>query len=149
MSLLKLAETVGIYKGAVDFVTKISLLIIAFYAPLKGLILTILLLVVLDLVTGLWASIKKRTKITSAKLSRTITKLMVYLFTISVVQIVAKFIILIGDVPITEMVSSFIILTELQSVLENVNKISKQNFLVALIDKISLVTKGRNTRKEK
>src|SRR3546814_1143155 len=61
MSLLKFAEAAGIYKGAIDFVTKITLLVIAFYAPLKGLILTILLLVVLDLVTGIWARSEEHT----------------------------------------------------------------------------------------
>lgn len=143
MSILRVAETIGVWKGSADFLAKTGLLVLAFFSPLKGVILTLILLICLDLITGLIAALKNKTKVTSAKLSRTVTKTLVYLFTIMLVQICAEYVILIDNIPITNMVASFIILTELQSVLENLNKLSKQSFLTVLIDKISLITKGR------
>ena len=143
MSILRLAETIGIWKGIADFGAKITVLAIAFLAPLQGLLVSLAILVSLDLITGVLAAAKKKQKITSAKLSRTITKVLVYLFTIMLVEMASKYVILPLEVPLTGIISSFIILTELQSVLENVNKLFRQTLLTVLIDKISLITKGR------
>lgn len=147
--LIHFAELAGLYRGFTDLLLKLSLIIIFFFAPLQGLLLTLLFLIVLDLITGLWAAKKTKNKITSARLSRTATKILVYFFTITIVNIVSKHIMIGSDLPITEMISSFIILTEFQSILENVYRISKQNVLILIIDKLSLVTKGRNTGSRK
>ncbi len=149
MSLLNLAETSGLYKGILDFGCKIFLLIVAFLAPIKNLLLILLILIIIDLFTGLASALKHKAKISSAKLSRTVTKTLVYLFTIILMHLVSEYVMLSDDIPLTSMVSSFIILTELQSILENVNRLAKQNFLKVLIDKLSLVTKGREVPRKK
>lgn len=135
----------GLYKGFYDLAVKLTILAVAFIAPLKGMLITLFILIIIDLLTGLLASFKKKQKITSAKLSRTITKTAIYFFTVFLVKGASEHVILNDDIPLTTMVGSFIILTELQSILENLNKLTKQNFLQVLIDKISLVTKGRTT----
>jgi phage-related holin len=143
MSDLRLIESFAYGKTIYDFITKVTLLIVAFLAPIQGLLTVLAVLIFLDLLTGVLASVKQKQSLTSAKLSRTITKTMMYLFTIVLVHMIAKHVLLKDDLPLTAMVSSFIILTEFQSILENLNRITKQNFITILINHVSLVTKGR------
>lgn len=148
-STLNFAESIGIFKGSLDFLFKVGLLIVSFLAPIKGLLIALIVLIVADLVTGLIAAIKRKQRITSAKLSRTVTKTLVYLFSIILTKLVSNYVIMSDDVPLTSMLSSFIILTELQSVFENLNKISKHDFLTVVIDKLSTFTKGRTVERSK
>ena len=146
MSPLSLYEAVGLYRNFTDFLLKVLIVIASFLAPLHAILLTLFFLVLSDLITGVCAALKRRQKITSRKLSRTVTKLAVYLITILLVKLVNDQVILSENIPLTSLVTSFIIVTELQSILENINKIARQNFLKVLIDKLSLVTKGRHIR---
>jgi len=108
------------------FLTKVLLLITAFLAPISSIIFGVVFLVACDLITGVIAAFKKKEKITSSKLSRTISKLLVYFVTIVVCRIINEYLLFGADVvPLTSMVTSYIALTELKSILENLDKMTK------------------------
>ena len=108
------------------FLTKIGLLVLAFLAPIQNIIFGVLFLIVCDLVTGVTAAVKKKEKITSSKLSRTISKVLVYFITIVVCHVINQHLLFGPDVvPLENLVTSFIALTELKSILENLDKMSK------------------------
>ena len=109
--------------------TKLVLLVSAFIAPIIHIIFGVFFLVMADLVTGVLASLKRKQKITSSKLSRTISKILVYLVTIIIVHVVNDTILFGNEiVPLESLVSGYIALTELKSILENLDKISGQKY---------------------
>lgn len=114
-------------------IQKAFILLLAFLAPVAQTILAVLFLIFVDLVTGLWASIKEKQTITSSALSRTIGKILIYSTTIVVAYVVNKYLLVGFDFPIESIVSGFIAITESKSILENMNRISNKSLLADLI----------------
>lgn len=105
---------------------KLVILTMAFLSPISNIIFGVVFLVLCDLVTGVVAAYRKKEKITSSKLSRTISKLLVYFVTVIITRVVSDYLLFGSDViPLTSMVTSYIALTELKSILENLDKMSK------------------------
>lgn len=127
------------------FLGKIGLLLVAFFTPILNIILGVLFLVITDLLTGIIAAKKKNQKLTSSKLSRTISKVLVYLSTIIIVHTIQISLLLDGTIPLEAIVSAYIALTELKSILENLDDISKcsHGFISGLIHLLS--NAGRKT----
>lgn len=128
------------FKNIFVLLTKLVLLVLAFLAPIKQIIIATLFLISMDFVTGILASKVKRHKISSARMSQTIGKILVYLTTIIVVHVVNEYMLFGSDVlPLEGFVSGFIALTELKSILENLDAAtkSKHSLLKALSDKLS------------
>lgn len=129
---------------------KLSILLVGFFAPLQEMLFSLLFLVLVDLITGVIAAYKKKQKITSSKLSRTIAKILVYLTTVTVVHVANDFILFGADfIPLETFVVGFIAITEVKSIFENLNRISKHKFLTDLIRKLSndARKKGADRRK--
>lgn len=106
----------------------------AIFAPIQGLLLATGSLVFIDLITGVIAAHKRGSPITSAGLRRTVTKILVYQTALMTAFLAEKYM---SDVlPFVKMASGVITLVELTSVLENLNSISGENLLKALIDKL-------------
>ena len=113
--------------------------------PLRAQLVAAFCLVMLDLFTGVWASIKQGKPITSAGLGRTVAKIVVYQSALLTAFLAQTF--LIGDtLPALAIVSSFIGVTELKSVLENLSTILGTDILKALIAK--LVSKNATDPKQ-
>jgi len=109
------------------------LTIVAFFAPTHSILSLVGMLVILDLVTGLAAAIKRGKRISSSKFSGSIAKSCVYLFAICTAHIVQG---LIADQPVLRMVGAIIGMREALSVFENLNLISGTNLMSAIIDKL-------------
>lgn len=114
---------------------KIALLsLIAVFAPIKALLLTTGVMLFADLVTGVWASIKRKEPITSAGLRRTVTKLFVYEAAIMLAFLAEHYM---SDIlPFVKMASAMISIVELKSIYENLNEISGSPLLKNLVDKL-------------
>ena len=104
------------------------------------MVLSSMALVLIDLITGIWASRKQNIPITSSGLQRTIIKLGIYEVAIFLAFIAQQY--LIKAIPVANIVSSFVGLTELTSCLENINIIGGGNLLKDLITKL-----GSNNQK--
>lgn len=109
---------------------------VGLFAPVKGMLIAALALCSADLVTGVLASRKRGDPITSSKLRRTVVKALVYESTI-----IASFTTqhwLTGDAfPLTSWAAGVIGLVELKSVMENLNTLSGQDLLKAVLDKVT------------
>ena len=110
-------------------------MLLAVFAPAKEMILTCLVLIAVDLITGIMAAKKTGQPITSAGIRRTISKVFIYETAIMLGFLTQKFL-LADSVPVTNMIAGVIGLTELTSVLENMNRIQGDNVLKSIIDKI-------------
>lgn len=112
-------------------------------APIKSAVFSVYFLIFADLITGVWASIKEKQTVTSSKLSRTISKILVYSTTIVVAFIVNKYLLVDFELPIVSIVSGFIAITEVKSILENLNRISSHRVIK---DLILILSNERNKR---
>lgn len=109
--------------------------IIAALAPIHAILITVGVLIVADLVTGIWAAYKRNEKITSAALRRTVSKFVIYQLAIISGFLVQHF--LLADIiPIVNIVGGVIGIVELKSMLENSSKIVGEDVFKLIISKL-------------
>lgn len=110
--------------------------LLAVFAPIKPAAIACLVLVFVDLITGVIAASRRGEAITSAKLKTTVIKLFIYEMAILMAFLAQQY--LTGTVlPVCNLTTSVIGLTEMKSVLENLDSISGVNLFQALIDRVS------------
>lgn len=119
---------------SLDWLYKILVIMLAVISPIQPILIAVIFLVLVDFVTGIWASIKRQIPITSFHMRRTIVKLLAYLSTILVAFIIETY--LLSEVPLVKVVSSLIGLTEGKSFLENINVITGIDFWQAILNKV-------------
>ncbi len=112
----------------------VSILIV--FAPVKATLITVMVLTIADLISGIMAARKERKKITSSGLKRTIIKTTVYEAVIMLGFLTEKY--MTGDaIPVVKILAGFIGLTELKSVMENIERISGMSIIKLLIDRLN------------
>lgn len=109
---------------------------IALLAPISAVCLATCAITFIDMVFGVWASMKRGEPLTSHKMRRTIVKIFVYESAIVLGWVVGHYI---GAdlLPLARMVAIAIGMVEFKSCLENLNVISGSDVLRAAIDKIN------------
>ncbi len=109
---------------------------LAVFAPIKTMLITAGVLVLFDLVTGIWASAKTGVPISSNRLGRTVTKIFVYQLAIICGFLTEKF--LVSDaLPFAKLAAGYVGLTELKSIYENLSRISGQDMLRGILNKLN------------
>lgn len=101
---------------------KLSAWVVTFLAPVKATVFAVLFLVLSDLVTGIWAAIKRKEKFTSAKLRQTPVKLIGYLAAVILAFVTES--VLLPEIPIVKVVAGLLASVELTSALENLSSIT-------------------------
>jgi phage-related holin len=107
-------------------------------APIKILLLNIYVLVLVDLITGIWRSWAKGgwRSIASSKLRRTVTKMISYSTALLVVNLLERQ--FLPELSTVRVVAAYIALTEIKSIFENLEKVTNAPIWNALIDKLRL-----------
>lgn len=119
-----------------SIVLKIGAALLVLFAPIKATLVTVMVLTVVDLIAGILAAIKRKEKITSSGLKRTVVKILAYEIVVCLGYITEQY--MTGDlVPVVKMLAGLIGITELKSVLENIEEITGIPVLQLLIDKLS------------
>lgn len=117
------------------YAINLCIVLAAVFAPAKGMLISALCLIAVDLITGIMAAKKQGTPVTSAGLRRTVSKLLVYEIAIALAYIAQHY--LMNDmVPAASIVSGFVGITELTSCYENMNTIGGNDLLKKVIDKL-------------
>ena len=83
-------------KALDNHMTKITLALIAFLAPIQGILITVGVLILADTILGVWKARKLKEKISSRKLSQIISKMFLYEGTIVLFFMIDKYIL--GDI---------------------------------------------------
>lgn len=126
--------------GVIKWVKPLIISSIAIFAPIKSLLLTSGLMIIVDLITGIIAARKRNEPITSSGLRRTLTKFFVYEIALMLAFLAEHYM---SDIlPFIKMCSGMITIVELTSVYENLNDISGSNLLKSLIDKLGSENKN-------
>ncbi len=101
-------------------------------APLSGVMAVVVLLIVVDFITGSYASYVKKLPIEANKIRNTISKFFIYILVIVCAYFLEKEIV--SEIPFLKVISGFIAIAEMKSILENYNKIYGINPFKALIN---------------
>lgn len=118
-----------------SYISAIIVSLSAIFAPIQSVMVTMLVLILADLVTGIIAARKRGEAISSSSIRRTVSKILIYEVAIALGFIAQAY--LIKDIiPVANLIGSVVGLVELKSVLENLNSISGQDLLKSVIDKL-------------
>ena len=113
-----------------DKLTHFIFWMLALLSPLNGVLTTMMFLIVVDFITGAYASVKLQIPIKSEKIAHTISKFFIYNLVIISAYFLEKHIV--NEVPFLKIIAGFIAITEIKSILENYNKIYGVNPFKAL-----------------
>ena len=108
---------------------------IIFLAPVKPIIFAIGFLVIVDLITGIWAAHKRNERIASNGIRRTITKTLAYMAAI-ICSHVMNIYFLQGIIDPVKVVSGLIAVTEFQSLMENLSSILQKDLWKVILEKL-------------
>ena len=103
--------------------------VLAVFAPIQPLLITVGVLIAADTVTGIIAAYKRGEEIKSSGLSRAITKLFVYQVVIITGFLLEKYMLSDLGVPIVKLLAGVIGVTELKSLLENSESVTGVDLL--------------------
>lgn len=125
---------------------KLTSVIFAFVGDLKLVLQILLILIFIDLVTGIIASLKKKTELKSRRLLDTLIKIYIYytvIFTMILVEVAIQ------TNYFTRLICWFSILTEAKSIVENIAVFNLQivNFLNEILLKINNRIKNEGNTK--
>lgn len=118
-----------------DFLKYLGIALLGVLAPAKALLISVGFLIIADLVTGIWAALKRKEKISSAAMRRTVSKIVIYNLAVISGFLVETYM-LENFVPTSKIVASVIGLVELKSILENCNYILGQDLFKLAIQKL-------------
>lgn len=111
---------------------------LAALAPIKPVMITVGALIVMDLVAGVAAAIKRKESIRSAALRRTVSKMLVYQ-----VAVISGFLcetyLIDHALPVSKLVAGMIGAVELKSILENVNEVNGSPIFDKLIKSLGSI----------
>lgn len=112
------------------------LAIIAVFAPIKALMIVVILLVFADLISGILAARKQGKLITSSGLSRSVSKVLIYEAVICMSYLVETYIT--GSfLPVGRIVAALVSCVELKSLLENSEILLGAPIFQVLVDKLT------------
>lgn len=118
-----------------DWMQHLGIAIIAVLAPIQAVMITVGVLVLGDLITGVAAAIKKSEHISSARLRDTVSKALVYQVAVISGFLVESYL-MPGTLPVSKLIAGAIGLAELKSILENLNMVVGTDLFSQLIKKL-------------
>lgn len=116
--------------------------LMAVFAPIVPMLITVFALIIFDLISGILASLKRGESFKSSALRRTVTKFFVYDMAIIAGFITEKYL-LNDSLPLVKIVAGIISVTELSSLYENLNIIYGSN----IFNKILAIFGSKNDSK--
>jgi hypothetical protein len=118
-----------------SFLGKLGIAVMAALAPIKPVMITVGILILSDLITGIWAAKKRGETITSAALGRTVSKMVVYQTAVVTGFLLQKYL-LADAIPIVNIVGGIIGMVEFKSFIENANTIIEGDIFKDILKKL-------------
>lgn len=105
--------------------SKIAILFIAYFTPIAEMVHVMLIFLVLDTISGIWASLKEGGKIESNKLRKTVLKFLWYTLSVMAAWMMERTFRL-SWTSLASLTAGFICFVELKSIFENVTRITNE-----------------------
>ena len=125
--IIKLLKTIAM---ETEKITKVLFWVCTILAPVQGMMVTMIFLIIVDFITGSYASFKNGVAIRSYRIMHTISKFFIYNLVILAAYFMEKHIL--EEIPLLKIIAGFIAIAEIKSILENFNKIYGVNPFKAL-----------------
>lgn len=113
----------------------IGLSLLAVFAPVQAILLSVGFLIIVDLILGITAALKRGETITSSAMRRTVSKLLVYELAV-MSGFICETYLMSGIAPISKLVAGVIGMVEIKSIFENCDSIYGEPILKKLIKKL-------------
>ncbi len=130
-----------------DWVQSLGIATVAALAPIQAVLISVLVLIIADLVTGMWAAHKRGEAVTSAVMRRTVSKIFVYEIAV-ICGFLLETYLLSSLVPVSKLVAGVIGLVEFKSILENCNSILGQNLFQTVLSNLGSDNDPTKIKKE-
>ena len=114
---------------------KILFVSVAALAPIKMILIAVGLLVLFDLVTGIWAARRKGEALKSSAMRRTVSKMLIYQLTV-ISGFLLEHYLLDGLIPVSKLVGGVIGMVEFKSILENASSIAGEDIVTLVLSKL-------------
>lgn len=118
-----------------NFLMSILTYLIAFFSPIKFVIVAVGFIVMFDFILGILNSYKNKKPIKSNKMFRTIPKFIAYTIGVICAQIIALLFEI--ELPVVNMIAGFIAYIELKSIDEKIKGITGHSIFGAIIEKLN------------
>jgi len=118
-----------------EFISKTLVVIAAVLAPIQAVLITVGILIMADLLTGIWAAKKRKEKISSSVMRRTISKMVIYQLAV-ICGFLLETYLLGGILPVAKIVAGVIGMVEFKSILENSNWIVGSDIFKLVLQKL-------------
>lgn len=118
-----------------EWLSKLFIASLAALAPIHMVMITVGFLIFADLVTGIWAALKRGEKVSSAALRRTVSKIVIYQLAVISGFLLETYLID-GLMPVAKIVAGVIGMVEFKSILENSNHIVGGDLFKLVIQKL-------------
>ncbi len=118
----------------IDKWTKLVFWMTAILAPLQGMMVTMVFLIIVDFITGVYAACKQGIPIRTYRIMHTVSKFFIYNLVILAAYFMEQHIL--DEIPFLKIIAGFIAIAEIKSILENFNKIYGVNPFKALTNAI-------------
>ena len=118
-----------------EFISKTLVVIATVLAPIQAVLITVGILIMADLLTGIWAAKKRKEKISSSVMRRTISKMVIYQLAV-ICGFLLETYLLGGILPVAKIVAGVIGMVEFKSILENSNWIVGSDIFKLVLQKL-------------
>jgi Bacteriophage holin family len=129
-----------------EWTQSVALAAVAALAPIQAVLISVGVLIVADLFTGMLAAHKRGEKLASAAMRRTVSKLLIYQ-TAVITGFLLETYLLSSLVPVSKIVAGAIGLVEFKSILENCNAALGQDIFQTVLLKLGSDNDPRNKDK--
>jgi len=118
-----------------QYLSNLAISAMAALSPIKPVMITVGILIVSDLITGVWAARKRGEQITSAALGRTVSKMVVYQTAVVTGFLLQRY--LLNDaLPVVNVIGGVIGMVEFKSFIENANCIVDGDVFKEILKKL-------------
>ena len=115
-----------------SFWSKLAILFVAYFTPIAAMVHVMLIFLVLDTISGIWASLKEGNKLESHKLRKTVYKFIWY--TLGVMSAwMMEHTFKLSWTNLACLVAGFICFVELKSIFENVTRITNEPVFARIV----------------
>jgi phage-related holin len=110
-------------------VGKLLMMVFTILTPIYPVMITILILIIIDFISGVYAALRKHERISSKKIGNTVAKIILLNLGVLSSYLVETYIV--PEIPFVKVTAGFVALIELTSILENINKATGVNIITA------------------
>lgn len=128
-----------------EYLKALFIATLAVFAPIQASLVTVVVLIFADLITGIWAAYKRDEQITSSGLRRTISKLILFEAGLAL-GFLAETYLLYGTLPLAKLIAGMIAMTELKSISENTDDILGESLFTVLMHKLGSDNEAKKSK---